>query len=487
MTNEPSLKDEAKPRLTTVWLFWACLALGLALRCYHYLRDPSMWHDEAALVLNVLGKSFAGLLGPLYFSEAAPPLFLWLEKAVAGTLGDGTYELRLAPFLASVAALLGIAVVARRLLPPAGAVWAVLLFGCSDRLLWHCCEAKPYAVDVLAATGLLLVFTRTSRSSLDRQLLVYAGLAPPLLFLSYPACFLLGGVVLTLLPEVIQARSRRTWLLFGGFLAALGTSFLLLLAGPIHAQRDERILQCWWDMFPSWDRPWTVPGWLFLRLTEVFRYAAEPTGNALAAVAVVGGVGLWRSGQRRLLAFLLWPLALAALAALLGQYPLGATRVCVFTAPAALLLVASGLPVTFSWLRSAGPRLATQGLGYALVVLCLCPVAYAAYRVGWPWLRADSAGAAAFVRAHRRPGEGVIGTIWEHDYYFRDQPARYCPLQPGPGEERGRERDRVWLLSTGHTPQERQGLLKEFRAKGGWAVIGQKEFRLTTVFHLKKK
>jgi hypothetical protein len=114
--------------------------------------------------------------------------------------------------------------------------------------------------------------------------------------------------------------------------------------------------------------------------------------------------------------------------------------------------------------------------------------------VGWPWLRADSAAASAFVRTRCRPGEGVIGTIWEHGYYFRDQPARYRPLHEGPsdqpglsGEEPGEERDLVWLLATGNTPEERQGLLEEFQAESGWAVVGRKEFRLTTVFHLKKK
>src|SRR5438128_12417 len=53
--------------------------LGLALRGYHYLRGPSMWHDEAAVAVNVLDKDYQGLLGPLRFHEAAPPLFLWVE------------------------------------------------------------------------------------------------------------------------------------------------------------------------------------------------------------------------------------------------------------------------------------------------------------------------------------------------------------------------------------------------------------------------
>src|SRR5260370_1178441 len=83
---------------------------------------------------------------------------------------------------------------ARRLLPLWGAVWFALLLGCSDRLLFHCCEAKPYAVDVLVAVGLLATFVRRrgeGDAALCRQLLLYAALSPLLVFLSFPACFLL--------------------------------------------------------------------------------------------------------------------------------------------------------------------------------------------------------------------------------------------------------------------------------------------------------
>src|SRR5690606_13606385 len=77
------------------------LVTGTALRSYHYFRDPSMWHDEAALVVNVLQKSWGELLGPLYWAEAAPPLFLWALRGVSLVLGDGTLALRLIPFVAS--------------------------------------------------------------------------------------------------------------------------------------------------------------------------------------------------------------------------------------------------------------------------------------------------------------------------------------------------------------------------------------------------
>src|SRR5262249_51883504 len=97
-----------KDSLTTHTRTWLAGAVvwGLVLRLYHYLRVPAVWHDEAAVLLNVLGKGFGELLGPLYWHEAAPPLFLWLERALFLAAGDGVLVLRLPAFLASVAALL---------------------------------------------------------------------------------------------------------------------------------------------------------------------------------------------------------------------------------------------------------------------------------------------------------------------------------------------------------------------------------------------
>src|SRR5260370_14788958 len=89
--------DVRRPEFWT----WALVGLGLGLRLVHYVRDPSVWHDEAALIVNVLGKGFRELLGPLFLNEAGPPLFLWLERAMVLVGGEGTYVLRLGALPAS--------------------------------------------------------------------------------------------------------------------------------------------------------------------------------------------------------------------------------------------------------------------------------------------------------------------------------------------------------------------------------------------------
>ena len=91
-------RKHATPQLN--WLLVLLIALGLGLRCYHYVLNPPVWHDEAAQISNVLRKDYSEILGPLYYAEACPPLFLALEKVAVDLLGDSTFALRLVPFLA---------------------------------------------------------------------------------------------------------------------------------------------------------------------------------------------------------------------------------------------------------------------------------------------------------------------------------------------------------------------------------------------------
>jgi hypothetical protein len=496
-------------------LFAGLVVFGLGLRFYHYLVNYPVWHDEAALINNVLGKSPAEYFGPLYYSEAAPPLFLILEKAAVAVFGSGTFALRLVPFAASCAAFLGLVFIGRRVLPAGALPWFILLLATSDRLLWHACEAKPYAVDVLVAVIVLVTVvtplngptiragsvsdgpTVANASGSYRTFLLYAALSPVLVFVSFPALFVLTGAALAWLPEVLRTRNNRVIAAYGLFGVVLCGSFLALLLGPIHAQRDETLIDCWQTYFPSWDRPWRVPGALLIRCTEVFRYAVEPIGNVLVVAALIGAVVMWRAGQRRLLAFLLLPPAFTALAWLVREYPFGATRVMVFAAPAAVLLIAAGLPALFTWLRWRA-RFATA----AVITMLVFPALQAGYRVAVPWARLDSATPAAFVLEHRRPDEPVLGTLWEHTYYFRElgplyrqiePPPSYPPTPPptfdcqtGKADEDGLHVNRLWVVAL-KNECEIDAALKRIPPSGAWQVVDRHDFRDMTAMRLDRK
>jgi hypothetical protein len=449
-----------------------CLALGLGLRIYHYLLCPSVWHDEAALIVNALHKGFREQLGPLQYAEAAPPLFLWVERALSLLVNDSVWALRAVPLLASCAALVLLARVARRALSPQSAPWAVLLLGVSNHVLWHSCEAKPYALDILAAILLIDLVHRPAAWTLTSRVLLLAALAPAIIWLSFPGCFLYGGVLIVLLPPVWRQRRLTLWLAYGLLTLAVFVAFALLL-GPIRAQRHATMDGCWVAQFPNWSRPWTVPVWAVCSTVDLVRYCFEPTGHGLALAALAGGIALWRGGQRELVLLVLLPLDLAFGASLVHAYPYGGARVEVFAAPGLALLIAAGIPPIWTWLRTR-QRLAPL----VLTAMLLWPAGLADYRVVRPWARPDSAGAASFVLAQRRPDEPVFGNSWQDSYYFRSLGTTFQLF----GRSLRETHQCFWLVWS-----EEGQVYDDCRAStyllGGGRILCRREFTGTTVYH----
>lgn len=467
-------------RLQTLNLVLLAIVLGLGLRSYHYLRCPAVWHDEAALIICVLKVPFAEMLGPLPNAEAAPPLFLALERVVMLTLGDSEYALRLIPFLASCLSLGLFAGLCCRLFNPIGAALAVGLFAVSDRLLWHACEAKPYALDVLAATAAAYWFVRSERTSLWSRCWPLIAAAPLAIWLSYPACFVAGGLLLGLLPTAL--RRGEPWTGQAAYLIlslAVGGSFLALAMGPAAAQRCEAMDGCWLGHFPKWDRPWTIPSWAILGTFEVARYNLMPLGQVALLFAAIGTWAFWHSGpdgKARVLA-LSAPLFLALVAACLHKYPYGGTRLEVFAAPSLCLLAAAGLRHSWPFLASRSRPLA--GLA---VLLMLVPAMWTAYRAVQPWHRAACDEAAAFVLAHKSATDRIVMNHWEYEYYLRKEPTGwrywYGTYEPTDLPDAGQ----LWVIDTFDPPVSQF----PYPLPAGWTVGEQWSFRCTTVFRLER-
>ncbi|HWB13924.1 MAG TPA: glycosyltransferase family 87 protein [Pirellulales bacterium] len=454
------------------------LAIGLVLRLYHYLRDPSLWHDEAALVINVLDKSFLELLGPLRFSEAAPPLFLWLEKGVSLIAGESLLALRFAPLAASCAALVLFVPVARRVLHPAAVPWAVLLFAVSDRLLWHACEAKQYAVEAFAAVVLMAAWAFTRAWSTWQRAALLALLAPALLWLAYPAAFVYGGLLIVLLIELLRSKRAFDWFGYGLLCVAVFVAFGLLLAGPIHAQRDETIVACWDTMnqFPDWGHPARVPVWMIRSTCDLVGYCIKPVGQWMTPLALVGLVLLWRDRKRDWCLLLVVPILLALAGSCIKAYPYGGMRVMAYAAPAVFLLVGAAVP----WCLEQMAKRHTWAAA-PLVALLIVPVVRAGYCVACPWERADCAAAAAYVSQHRQPDDLVTANHWEYLYYFRRLGRDFVPL-----ETLALPRDRMWVVVTGAGPADREPCLALFGTPP-WSTKERREFDRTTVLFVERR
>jgi hypothetical protein len=496
----PAKRPAVTARRELPWVALIVL-LGLGFRAYHFFRNPPVWHDEAALITNVLNKQWSEILGPLYYSEACPPLFLALMKIVTAVLGDGPFALRLVPFLASCLALIALVAIARRILGKVECRWFALLLGCSNSLLWHACEAKPYSMDVLIATGLLALtcFGATGRKADggDVRLILACciALTPVLVFLSFPACFLLGGIALVCGAAVWNDRRTSTRILHGTFVAVLCGSFLTLYYTAINAQKDELLLDCWSEQFPSWNAPWRVPLEALWHMLDAVRYAFYPGGQVAASLAVVGGGVLWRQGRGRLVALLIAPIGLNLLAWLACGYPLNASRVVAYSIPALLLLISAGITPVCQWLRQRhrfGPVL--------LLCLLFLPIVQAPWRMLKPWTRLDSRTPAEFVLAHRAAEEPVAGVVWEQRYYFRGLGSLYRALgqQPtGPptlppataigadGCPSALSVPSLWLV-TFPDPHIQEAHVAELHPGGPWRIVERHFFRDFAVLRVRQ-
>jgi hypothetical protein len=452
---------------------WLCVGIGIVLRVIPWARNPPVWQDEAALVLNVIHLDFANYFGPLIHHQAAPPLFLVMERAALLALGDSEAALRLPVLLLGCLSLVLFASLARRILDPVPAAVAVGLFAVSDRLIWHAAEVKPYAVDALVAVLVGWLYVRTRLWSLAARCGLWAIVLPVLVWFSYPTAFVAGGLLLGLLPDAARSRWPGRLSYIGAGMVMAG-SFAALALGPAHAQRDHALSDYWVAQLADWHHPLRVPVWAVTATLEVDRYALLPLGQLLLPLALVGMVRMGRT-DGRLLTVLVAPAGLTLLAALLGRYPYGGGRVDVFLAPGYILLVAAGVGPAWAWLRTRA-RAAVVGL----VGLLALPAGQVLYRTAVPWPRPDFREPVAFVLGPDGAGAPISGDHWELLYYTRHQPERYFPL----GEIARRKPRRVWVL-TGTDPGVPEAVLSQ--VPPDWQKVDSRTFTGTIAIRIEHR
>ncbi len=351
----------------------ALVVFGAVLRISSYIGNPSLWLDEAALAHNIIARSFEGLLAPLDRQQVAPLGFLWLEKAAVSLFGSSEYALRLVPLLASIAALPLFAFVARRLLRPLAAVFALALFATATPLLYFAAETKQYALDVAVVLVLFALAVARGKNADETRapepatsprlatLLTGAGIIAP--WLSQPSVFALGGVALYLAIPFIRARSaaeRRMaarpllpvfalWALSGG--ASIAHSFMSVTPGT------RATLTRFWErgFIPvSSGIPASVH-WLGTTTHDVFTGLFPPVvAICVIALFVLGIAALVRRSDGSA-SLLLAPLAFMLLASALRLYPVS-YRLLLFTTPSLLLTVGAGAEWLLNIATSLGAR-----------------------------------------------------------------------------------------------------------------------------------
>jgi hypothetical protein len=344
------------------WLIATAISLGVVLRLLGYFRNRSLWFDEAALAINIIGRPnidhpLWALFRPLEFHQGAPIGFLLIEKFATRVLGPGELALRLFPLICGLLTVLLVANVGRLYLSSRALPLANALVALNPSLISYSSEAKQYSSDALVTLLLLLAFARLAKSDLGERnmgrqemgagkmnagkMAAYALIGALAVWFSAPAVFLLASAAIVFLWSARADRSRivRLTPIFTVWAVSFAVLYVVSLR-PL--ENDAVLLNFWAQYFPP--RPlgnFHVLSWLFDAFSISFR---DPAGLAIIPAMVffvAGCAALFRRHQT--LAWIVLGSCLALVfAAFAHKYPLG-SRLLIFAVPIMLLLVAEGV------------------------------------------------------------------------------------------------------------------------------------------------
>ena len=417
----------------------AALAAGVLLRIAHYLSGRSLWVDEARLALNIATRNYAGLLLPLDYDQAAPPLFLWAEKLATQVFGINELTLRALPLVAGIAAMFLFVPVARRLLPGWPGVVAIASACLAPTLVFYSAELKPYIVD-LAICLLLVRATLAWRENpagwLGRHLPVIGILS---VWASLPAAFVLaavaGAMVFSERRDLRHALDRMRVTLAGWALsvavaylvlyrAAAGNAYLqefwsnsFLALG--HHDRLTRVTAAAQDILWGLTLGYYRPPIEASPLPPLLYTVMSNMVTVLLVVVTVGLVASLRRWKAWESVLVLGPSVGLICASAVSLYPLS-LRLVLFVAPALYLTLFAGADRILALLPAwAGPRAATVCAGGWLAAQLVTSAAYVARG---PKVEQVRPLAQAFMRMHR-PGESIYvsaGALPAWGFYTTD-------------------------------------------------------------------
>lgn len=330
-----------------------CLAFaGIVLRVVEYLNNRPFYIDELALrdgIVNVPVFQFGTTLPR---EQVAPPLFLIAERVAARILGESSFALRLLPMISGIAAIVFLAMIAKRWIGGIGAVCAVAIFAITFENIYYSSELKPYSTDQVFT---LLALGLSDRLKSDR-------LGPPdvwpaaligvvATWASFPAIFVLAGVAMVLTTRFALRGDRRNAIVCAGLGLLWALSFALCYAISRRMLSGSPFLATWWNFsfLPLPPRTWTDAVNVFWVMSNLFvnplglngPWGPKP-GAFLGLAITLCGVVFSGKTQRERIVLLLLPFAFAASASALRAYPFHG-RLLLFAGPMLALLIGYGI------------------------------------------------------------------------------------------------------------------------------------------------
>lgn len=326
-------------------LIWIFISLGIILRLVQYLSNRSLWVDESMLSLNIIDRSFSGLLQPLDYNQGAPIGFLILEKLCVEIFNNSEYSLRLFPFLTGVFSLFLFYRVATIFIQSKAIPIALSLFAISGPLIYYSSEVKQYSSDVFIS---LLIYYYAGiviqSKHLGATVTIFFGvLGATAIWFSHPSVFTLAGVGISL---TIFFLIKKEW----AKIAQLSITYLLWALSFIgfyfislrNLSNNDSLLNFFSGAFmPFPPCSFSDIKWFYKQFFELFK---TPLGFTMVGIAsltfLLGTIQKYHKDKEKFLILIL-PAFFALLASGFRLYPFKG-RLLLFIVPSFLLFIGEG-------------------------------------------------------------------------------------------------------------------------------------------------
>lgn len=378
--------------------------LGIVVRLTQYLSNRSLWGDEVNLALNIVNRSYLELLQPLDHNQAAPPGFLWIEKAAVQLFGNTEYALRLFPLISGLVALVVFYHLANRYVAAIAAPVAIALFACLKYIVYYTTEVKQYSSDVMIAVVLCSLLIPLRHQVLNkRQLLFLGGLGALCIWISHPTVFVLAGIEVGYF--LVASNSKRLtllmnrWPIYLAWLISFAGLYFLTVQGTL---KNDVLTSAWDARFP--DSPFDLV-WL---LDTFGRFFYNPLGflgftDGIALFAFIVGCFAFYRRDRIIFLGITAPILVTLIASYLQQYPFR-ERLVLFLAPFAVLIIAEG--IAFLWTEPRKRYRPLRWIGMILAITLLIPsVVNAGQLIGSPLKLEEVKPVIAYVQSHQQPND----------------------------------------------------------------------------------
>lgn len=300
------------------------LVFGVGLRIFRYALGLPLWGDEGFLGVNILDRSFRGLMQPMEYIQVAPLGFLWAERAMYQWFGMSEYIVRLIPTVAGIVGMIVFVPWAMKMADPLAATIGTAVLAVSDVAVRNAVELKPYGIDLLAGIVLLYFTTSFFVDRKNRWLGFLIVVTPIVLFFSLPSVFVAAGIAATLCFEFPKSTAQQRALILS-FIAVLCMTFGILVwgfIGPQLAGTGPSQEICW--VFPPYN-PVKFAVWFCQSHSgNFFGYPLDFTTPGSAPsflLLVIGAVVLFRTERGRFGLLVISPFVMTFIAAMLRRYP----------------------------------------------------------------------------------------------------------------------------------------------------------------------